>query len=84
MRPRMAERRTPSNDQPVVTERRRHSEPRAALPPELRDGWLAFESGDERRRLTPPPEGWEALSDAELVALLERSAATTRVRRLIE
>lgn len=84
VRPKMAERRTPTNDQPVVTERRRHSEPRAPLPPELRDGWLAFESGEERRRLTPPPEGWDALPDAELAALVERAAVSAKPRRLIE
>lgn len=80
----MAERRTPSRDQPVIAERRRHSEPRAPLPPELRDGWLAFESGMERRRFTPPPERWDELSDAQLSDLVERAAVSTKPRRLIE
>lgn len=79
----MAERRTPGQDQPVVTERRRHSEARAPLPPELRGGWLAFESGKERRRYTPPPDDWEQMSDADLAELLDRAAVST-VRRLIE
>lgn len=65
-------------------ERRRRSEPRVRLAAEFRDGWLAFQSGRERRRLAPVPGDWAQLSDAELLALLERSTAPTRTRRLIE
>ena len=32
----------------------------------LKEGWLAFESGEDRRRLSPIPEGWETATDAEL------------------
>ena len=41
------------------------------LSPELTDGWLAFQSGAERRRIIPIPEGWEELPEPELVALWE-------------
>lgn len=37
------------------------------------DGWLAFKSVAERRRLTPFPKGWAWQSDEELLALLEKS-----------
>jgi hypothetical protein len=51
--------------------------------PEYRKGWLAFESGGERRRIVPVPPGWEALSDAELAALcLQAEAITVADRRL--
>src|SRR5688572_14148093 len=29
----------------------------------FQDGWLCFESHDQRRRLAPIPENWEALSE---------------------
>ena len=34
-------------------------------------GWLVFERGDERRRLSPIPDGWEKCSDLELDAYRE-------------
>jgi len=40
------------------------------IPPVLRDGWLAFRSGYERRRLTPIPLNWEALPPTEVRKLL--------------
>ncbi len=43
----------------------------ARLAPAMESGWLAFQSAaGERRRVVPTPAGWEALSDAELLALL--------------
>jgi hypothetical protein len=50
-------------------ERRRHKGIRIALPPRMAHGWIAFECGEERRRLAPIPPGWEHLSEAELRAL---------------
>ncbi|HET6762773.1 MAG TPA: hypothetical protein VFH27_03850 [Longimicrobiaceae bacterium] len=41
--------------------------------PEYRKGWLAFESGGERRRMVPVPPGWDELPDAELAALCHRA-----------
>ena len=35
----------------------------------FRDGWLCFESHDQRRRLAPIPENWEALTESGLLAL---------------
>jgi|SRR5690348_7944525 hypothetical protein len=45
-------------------------EVRLLVPSELQQGWLAFQSGDERRRLAPIPENWNTLLDSALVALL--------------
>ena len=54
-----------------VAERRRTAPSRPLLTGKLDNGWLAFEaeSGEAKRRLCPPPEGWERLPDAELVRL---------------
>jgi hypothetical protein len=41
---------------------------------ELAEGWLAFESANEKRRLAAPyPEDWATLSIAELEALCEQA-----------
>ena len=77
--PQFAERREAQTAVPV--ERRADVKPRASLPVEMREGWLAFESRDERRRLAPAPLGWELLSDRELVELLERATLVGKVRR---
>jgi hypothetical protein len=37
--------------------------------PELTGGWVCFTSEREKRRLSPPPAEWDAVSDAELEAL---------------
>lgn len=37
----------------------------------VREGWLCFERGEERRRLSPIPESWASRSDAELEQLRE-------------
>ena len=84
VQPTMAERRAARQEASVAFERRKHSEPRASLPDDLRRGWLAFESRNERRRLAPPPRGWSELSDADLVDLLEGAAMRVKPRRLLD
>ena len=39
------------------------------------DGWIVFETydGSDKRRLYPPPRGWETLPDGELLRLLARA-----------
>jgi hypothetical protein len=64
----------------AVGDRRQRSEPRVAVEPEFRGGWLAFQSGTEWRRLAPIPPGWEKLPEPELRALLYR-AGQTEARR---
>lgn len=51
-----------------------------ALPQRLRDGWLAFRSTSELRRLAPIPAGWDQLSDAELSRLLAIAPRVVRGR----
>jgi hypothetical protein len=53
--------------------RRSRREYRVVVPHQLQDGWLAFQAGEERRRLTPIPERWATYSDTELRALLARA-----------
>ncbi|MFL5578403.1 MAG: hypothetical protein ACJ79S_20810 [Gemmatimonadaceae bacterium] len=42
-------------------------------------GWLTFMCSDEKRRLSPIPERWEALSDEELARLLARAERVARI-----
>lgn len=46
-------------------------------PPAWANGWLCFESHDERRRLLPVPERWEQCSDEELERLRRLALLTT-------
>ena len=41
-------------------------------------GWLAFRSGNEKRRVVPSPAGWEKWPDSELAACLDRAEPITR------
>ena len=34
-------------------------------------GWLTFASGDDKRRLSPIPDGWAEATEAELAAYFE-------------
>ena len=58
--------------------------PRVKISTGLAGGWLAFEGGGERRRLTPIPAGWFDASSAELVRMLERAAVVAVRGRLAE
>jgi len=51
---------------------------------ERQGGWLTFEHGTLRRRLTPIPEGWADVPDEELRRLCINARAQTRRKRLIE
>ena len=64
----------------VAGDRRQKSEPRVSVEPEFRKGWLAFQSGNDWRRMGPIPDAWDALSDRELLALLGRAIATEAKR----
>ena len=41
-------------------------------------GWLTFDNGAERWRLSPVPDGWETLTPDELVLLLEHAHRAVR------
>lgn len=45
---------------------------------QLAGGWLCFECPTEKRRLAPPPQGWEDISDAELEECLGRAEQVVR------
>lgn len=48
-----------------------------SVAPDLRDGWLSFDSGSQRRRIGPIPPGWESTS-TERLELLCRIATPSR------
>lgn len=43
------------------------------LPAEMAEGWLCFEAGEQKRRLTPLPVGWEDADDNAIADLLHAS-----------
>ena len=47
------------------------------------NGWLAFQSRQERRRLVPIPARWEHMTDSELAALCAQAVGRPN-RRLVE
>lgn len=51
---------------------------RAGLPEEFRQGWLAFESRDELRRVAPIPENWAELPTDELRLLCHNARSAPR------
>jgi hypothetical protein len=68
----------------AAAERRRVQETRVVVPDALQKGWLAFQSGKERRRLAPIPKDWEEMTASELLDLLNSADRRSRARRLIE
>lgn len=54
-----------------VFEVHRSSQKAGAVSPGYEHGWLAFASGDNRRRLAPFPSTWETCTEAELELLCE-------------
>jgi hypothetical protein len=69
---------------PPSLERRKIKEMRVVVPDRLQKGWLAFQSGWERRRLAPIPGDWGDMTASELVELLHQADRRTRGRRLVE
>jgi hypothetical protein len=64
--------------------RHRQDRTRVRLKSDLTNGWLAFESKHDRRRLAPIPIGWEALDASDLERLCEQATSVGRTRRLLE
>ena len=68
-----------------AVERRRVSGVRIALPPRLAQGWVAFECGDERRRVAPIPAGWCEIPEHGLLDLWRGAERLPpRRKRLVE
>jgi hypothetical protein len=71
-------------DQPEV-ERRGRKEFRVPLSGSFSHGWLCFETKGEKRRLSPYPEEWTAMSDEELAMLCDTAKKVEHgPRRLVE
>jgi hypothetical protein len=83
--PALAERRKKDEPRPPgAPERRRVSSPRVVLPGDLVNGWLTFESGPDRKRLVPVPDGWEQASEEQLRRWMDEATPLPPARRLIE
>ena len=46
---------------------------RILVQPDLQDGWLAFQCGEQRKRLAPLPAGWSEMSDRALLGLMDQA-----------
>jgi hypothetical protein len=58
--------------------------PRVRIGDRWVDGWLAFQTPGERRRLAPIPRAWGSSTDEELERLCGEAAVVPPARRLIE
>lgn len=68
----------------LLSDRRTRRENRIRVKnPLMANGWLAFESRTERRRLAPIPDAWEEGDVEALRALLARAAPTGKSQRLL-
>lgn len=69
-RERAERRHPPASELPEIAEQRSGRERRrtASVSPGMELGWLAFQTRGEKRRLAPIPDGWEALTSAQLEA----------------
>jgi hypothetical protein len=66
-------------------QRRQEQGLRISLPPRLARGWIAFECGDERRRVAPIPDGWSELDEPSLLTLWRGAEELPpRRKRLVE
>src|SRR3954462_14458668 len=69
---------------PAVAERRRVKETRVVVPDRLQKGWLAFQSGRDRRGPAPIPADWQNMTATELLELLQQADRRVKTRRLVE
>jgi hypothetical protein len=51
---------------------------KSRLPESFQDGWLSFDCGSERRRLSPIPEEWQEMNEDALRAACERAELAQR------
>jgi hypothetical protein len=63
----------PENDPPVI-ERRKRSDIRIKIGEQWVNGWLAFQTDGERRRLAEFPPDWEQLTEPGLAQLCARAS----------
>jgi hypothetical protein len=62
-------------------DRRKVQETRVLVPEDLQFGWLAFQSGTDRRRLAPIPGDWLEMTADELADLLDHADGRARGRK---
>lgn len=80
--PSRVERRKATGDAWSGSDRRHHDEFRVFLGGRWTNGWLAFETKGEKRRLSPIPDKWEEATPTELEALcMQASLVTVRIER---
>lgn len=82
--PAFAERRRVAPAKPPAPDRRRRDASRVPLGSQWANGWLAFSTVGESRRLALYPATWPEMSPEELEALCGRAVPSPRRRRLIE
>ena len=84
--PERAERRRKGTETSPAADRRVHQdgEFRVPLGEQWTQGWLAFETKGEKRRLAPIPDDWETATAEQLGRMLERADQIRRPRRLAE
>jgi hypothetical protein len=82
--PSRVERRRAAAAPAPLLERRRRSQPRMVMDERWVDGWLAFKTRGEKRRLAPYPEDWSTVDDARLEELCNAAVVVQAPRRLIE
>lgn len=56
-----------------ASDRRQRAEMRMRLEYPLSEGWLVFQSEDQKRRLAPIPSSWESCRGSELRELWEKA-----------
>ena len=57
---------------------------RVRIKVELSEGWLAFQSKHDRRRLAPIPAGWETMDASALEQLCGQAKSIGKPRRLLD
>ena len=58
----------------------RHAALGLIVPDELKNGWLAFQCEDRRKRVSPIPAEWREMSDGELLSLLLRAPVVRQAK----
>ena len=87
VRPERGERRVHSERrrrQRAKSDRRQRQRLPAVIGGDLARGWLAFETGGERRRYAPIPDEWVAANEIELRRWCEEAKPLPPKKRLIE
>jgi len=80
--PSSVERRRTPDAPPPAQDQRRKSEPRMMLDEQWTNGWLAFQTSGEKRRLAPYPENWFAADGEELGRLCDAATLVQPAREV--